>query len=106
MVITIHLLGGRCRFIELTDTRKSSCGGRRTIIFERPPNRIAIEIMSSTGTSLWRVAGMSYLQYVNKSAGILREALKEPVKSKLTPRTNVEFAGFKWADGERGKRGK
>lgn len=62
--------------------------------------------MSSTGTSLWRVAGMSYLQYVNKSAGILREALKEPIKSKLTPRTNVEFAGFKWADGERGKRGK
>lgn len=61
--------------------------------------------MSGKGTSLWRVAGMSYLQYVNKSAAVVREALKEPVKSKLVPRSDVNFAGFKWADGERGKRG-
>ncbi|TYZ67695.1 hypothetical protein PybrP1_012832 [[Pythium] brassicae (nom. inval.)] len=60
--------------------------------------------MSSKGTSLWRVAGMSYLQYVNKSAGFVREALKEPVKSKLAARSEVNFGGFQWADGERGKR--
>lgn len=61
--------------------------------------------MSGKGTSMWRVAGLSYLQYVNKSAAVLRESLKEPVKSKLVARSNVNFAGFKWADGERGKRG-
>nr|CCA14142.1 H or Na translocating Ftype putative [Albugo laibachii Nc14] len=61
--------------------------------------------MSSTkGTSLWRVAGVSYLQYTNKSACILRDLLKEPLKSKLAPRNRVEFAGFKWSDGERGTR--
>ncbi|GAB9462693.1 hypothetical protein Gpo141_00000180 [Globisporangium polare] len=60
--------------------------------------------MSGKGTSMWRVAGLSYLQYVNKSAAVLRESLKEPVKSKLVARSNVNFAGFKWADGERGKR--
>ncbi|DAZ95909.1 TPA: hypothetical protein N0F65_012620 [Lagenidium giganteum] len=60
--------------------------------------------MSGKGTSLWRVAGMSYLQYVNKSAGVLREAVKEPLKSKIAARSNVQFAGFKWAEGERGAR--
>lgn len=58
------------------------------------------------GTSLWRVAGMSYMQYTNKSACILRETLKEPLKSKLAPRNHIEYAGFKWTDGERGARGK
>ncbi|TMW68770.1 hypothetical protein Poli38472_006238 [Pythium oligandrum] len=60
--------------------------------------------MSGKGTSFFRVAGLSYLQYVNKSAAVLREALKEPVKSKAVARSKVEFATFKWADGERGKR--
>lgn len=57
------------------------------------------------GTSLWRMAGKSYLQYANQSAAVLRESLKEPVKSKVLSRSKVEFAGFKWAEGERGTRG-
>lgn len=61
--------------------------------------------MAAKGTSFFRVAGLSYLQYVNKSAIVLREALKEPLKSKVAGRNKVEFAAFKWADGERGKRG-
>ncbi|ETN07053.1 hypothetical protein PPTG_13477 [Phytophthora nicotianae INRA-310] len=60
--------------------------------------------MASKGTSLWRMAGVSYLQYVNKSAGVLRAALKEPVKSTVEARSKVEFAGFKWANGDRGER--
>ncbi|KAF4321079.1 hypothetical protein BBO99_00002130 [Phytophthora kernoviae] len=60
--------------------------------------------MASKGTSLWRAAGVSYLQYINKSAGVVRAALKEPVKSTVEARSNVEFAGFKWANGERGER--
>ena len=55
---------------------------------------------------MWRMAGVSYLQYVNQSAVVLRSALKEPVKSTVQARSNVEFAGFKWTDGERGERGK
>jgi hypothetical protein len=61
--------------------------------------------MAGKGTSLWRMAGMSYLQYINKSASVLRSTLKEPAKTKLASRSNVEIAGFKWANGERGKRG-
>ncbi|KAJ0394557.1 hypothetical protein P43SY_010609 [Pythium insidiosum] len=60
--------------------------------------------MSAKGTSFFRLAGLSYLQYVNKSANVLREALKEPVKSKVLHRNNVEFAAFKWVEGERGQR--
>jgi F-type H+-transporting ATPase subunit epsilon len=61
--------------------------------------------MASKGTSLWRMAGLSYLQYANKAASVLRETVKEPARSKLLARSNVEFAGFKWSQGERGKRG-
>uniref|UniRef100_M4B6J7 Uncharacterized protein n=1 Tax=Hyaloperonospora arabidopsidis (strain Emoy2) TaxID=559515 RepID=M4B6J7_HYAAE len=61
--------------------------------------------MATKGTSLWRMAGVSYLQYVNQSAVVLRSALKEPVKSTVQARSNVEFAGFKWTNGERGERG-
>uniref|UniRef100_A0AAV1VL78 Uncharacterized protein n=1 Tax=Peronospora matthiolae TaxID=2874970 RepID=A0AAV1VL78_9STRA len=60
--------------------------------------------MATKGTSLWRMAGVSYLQYVNQSAVVLRSALKEPVKSTVQARSNVEFAGFKWTNGERGER--
>ncbi|KAL7680491.1 putative ATP synthase, F1 complex, epsilon subunit [Plasmopara halstedii] len=60
--------------------------------------------MANKGTSLWRMAGVSYLQYVNKSASVLRASLKEPAKSTLEARSNVEFAAFKWVNGERGER--
>ncbi|KAI9908711.1 hypothetical protein PsorP6_004016 [Peronosclerospora sorghi] len=60
--------------------------------------------MTVKGTSLWRMAGVSYLQYVNQSASVLRASLKEPVKSTVQARSNVQFAGFKWTNGERGER--
>ncbi|CAI5736530.1 unnamed protein product [Peronospora destructor] len=60
--------------------------------------------MASKGTSLWRTAGVSYLQYVNQSACVLRAALKEPVKNTVQTRSNVQFASFKWTNGERGER--
>ncbi|TDH65141.1 uncharacterized protein CCR75_008414 [Bremia lactucae] len=60
--------------------------------------------MASKGTSLWRMAGVSYLEYVNKSANVLRAALKDPVKSTVEARSNVEFAAFKWNNGDRGGR--
>ncbi|CAK4082592.1 unnamed protein product [Aphanomyces euteiches] len=57
--------------------------------------------MAPTGTSLWRSAGLSYLQYVNKSAAVVRSATKEPLKSKIASRNEVDFAAWKWANGER-----
>ncbi|CAH0477133.1 unnamed protein product [Peronospora belbahrii] len=60
--------------------------------------------MTTKGTSLWRMAGVSYLQYVNQSANVVRTALKEPIKSTVQTRSHVGFAGFKWANGERGER--
>lgn len=56
----------------------------------------------TSGVSLWRAAGMSYLQYVNKSANVLRSALKEPIKSKANAMSNVQFTGFQWKNGVRG----
>jgi F-type H+-transporting ATPase subunit epsilon len=60
--------------------------------------------MAATGTSLWRAVGMSYLQYVNHSANVLRNALKEPLKTKMVSRNTVDFAAWKWTNGERGAR--
>ncbi|KAF0685000.1 Aste57867_23029 [Aphanomyces stellatus] len=60
--------------------------------------------MVAKGTSLWRSAGLSYLQYVNKSAAVVRAATKEPLKSKIAARSEVDFAAWKWTQGERGAR--
>ncbi|OQR86482.1 H - or Na -translocating F-type, V-type and A-type ATPase (F-ATPase) Superfamily [Achlya hypogyna] len=60
--------------------------------------------MSAPGSSLWRAVGMSYLQYVNFSAGVVRASLKEPVKSTVAARNAVDFATWKWTAGERGAR--
>ena len=62
--------------------------------------------MTATGTSLWRVAGLSYLQYVNKSASAVRAALKEPARTKALARDQIHLAGFKWSSGVRGDKGK
>ncbi|ETV83302.1 hypothetical protein H257_04058 [Aphanomyces astaci] len=60
--------------------------------------------MAPGGTSLWRSAGLSYLQYVNKAAVVVRAATKEPLKSKIASRSEIDFAAWKWANGERGTR--
>eukprot|EP00538_Stauroneis_constricta_P005450 CAMPEP_0119558880 /NCGR_PEP_ID=MMETSP1352-20130426/11470_1 /TAXON_ID=265584 /ORGANISM="Stauroneis constricta, Strain CCMP1120" /LENGTH=72 /DNA_ID=CAMNT_0007606371 /DNA_START=36 /DNA_END=254 /DNA_ORIENTATION=+ len=55
-----------------------------------------------TGTpaaSFWRIAGLSYLQYVNRAAVSVRSALKEPAKSKLAAQTEFSYKASSWADG-------
>lgn len=62
--------------------------------------------MSSTAaSSFWRQAGLSYLQYANKAASVLRETLKEPLRSQAAGRSAVSFGAHVWKDGNRGARG-
>ena len=57
----------------------------------------------TTGTSLWRVAGLSYLQYTNKAASVLRSALKEPLKTQAEARGAITMTGFQWSNGDKGE---
>ena len=44
-----------------------------------------------SATTFWRLAGMTYLQYVNTASVTLRGVLKESVKTKAVIRDNVSF---------------
>jgi len=50
----------------------------------------------TAATSFWRIAGMSYLQYVNRAAGSVRSALKEPMKSKLQAQGEFSYNASTW----------
>lgn len=60
----------------------------------------------SAAASYWRVAGISYLQYVNISANVVRNALKEPLKTEALKRASVQFNISQWADGKQHDSGK
>ncbi|OEU08345.1 hypothetical protein FRACYDRAFT_271807 [Fragilariopsis cylindrus CCMP1102] len=55
--------------------------------------------MTPPATNFWRIAGMSYLQYVNRAAGSVRSALKEPMKSKLSAQGEFSYKASAWVDG-------
>jgi F-type H+-transporting ATPase subunit epsilon len=57
----------------------------------------------STGASFWRIAGLSYLQYVNKASACVRAGLKEPMKTKADARGRVGYITRDWANGTRGE---
>eukprot|EP00429_Kryptoperidinium_foliaceum_P024427 CAMPEP_0176128946 /NCGR_PEP_ID=MMETSP0120_2-20121206/65178_1 /TAXON_ID=160619 /ORGANISM="Kryptoperidinium foliaceum, Strain CCMP 1326" /LENGTH=70 /DNA_ID=CAMNT_0017464089 /DNA_START=62 /DNA_END=270 /DNA_ORIENTATION=+ len=58
--------------------------------------------MTAPATSFWRVAGMTYLQYVNRAATSVRSALKEPMKSKLTSGSSFSYNAATWEGGVQG----
>eukprot|EP00535_Pseudo-nitzschia_heimii_P010542 CAMPEP_0197175508 /NCGR_PEP_ID=MMETSP1423-20130617/1712_1 /TAXON_ID=476441 /ORGANISM="Pseudo-nitzschia heimii, Strain UNC1101" /LENGTH=71 /DNA_ID=CAMNT_0042624685 /DNA_START=62 /DNA_END=277 /DNA_ORIENTATION=- len=58
--------------------------------------------MSPAPTTFWRIAGMSYLQYVNRAAGAVRAALKEPMKSQLAPQGQFSYNASAWEAGVQG----
>ena len=45
---------------------------------------------SAIATTYWRLAGLSYMQYVTRATSTLRSALKEPARTKA--KANTEFA--------------
>eukprot|EP00339_Tiarina_fusa_P012336 CAMPEP_0117010612 /NCGR_PEP_ID=MMETSP0472-20121206/9310_1 /TAXON_ID=693140 ORGANISM="Tiarina fusus, Strain LIS" /NCGR_SAMPLE_ID=MMETSP0472 /ASSEMBLY_ACC=CAM_ASM_000603 /LENGTH=73 /DNA_ID=CAMNT_0004713191 /DNA_START=86 /DNA_END=307 /DNA_ORIENTATION=+ len=55
-------------------------------------------------TTFWRLAGMSYLQYVNRAAGSVRTALKEPAKSKLAAQGEFSYKIASWQTGVQGEK--
>jgi len=54
------------------------------------------------GTSFWRVAGVSYLKYVQISAQCIRNCVKDP---KAASRGEIHFRERLWKDGVQGERG-
>eukprot|EP00815_Leptocylindrus_aporus_P007462 CAMPEP_0116057328 /NCGR_PEP_ID=MMETSP0322-20121206/4541_1 /TAXON_ID=163516 /ORGANISM="Leptocylindrus danicus var. apora, Strain B651" /LENGTH=65 /DNA_ID=CAMNT_0003541309 /DNA_START=95 /DNA_END=292 /DNA_ORIENTATION=- len=58
----------------------------------------------STPTTFWRLAGMSYLQYVNKASAVVVNALKEPAKSQALARMEYSFNKSVWEAGTQGKK--
>ena len=52
--------------------------------------------MSSTGTTFWRLAGMTFLQYSQTSAAVVRLCLKEPLRTKALAREKIFFKKLVW----------
>ena len=52
--------------------------------------------------SYWRVKGLSYLQYLSIGSNVVRNALKEPLKTEALKRSKVHYAMSAWADGTQG----
>lgn len=48
----------------------------------------------------WRAAGMTYLTYSNKCADLVRQALKEPIRSKVLSRAGFTMVRGDWKGGK------
>eukprot|EP00465_Bigelowiella_longifila_P000143 CAMPEP_0185251164 /NCGR_PEP_ID=MMETSP1359-20130426/608_1 /TAXON_ID=552665 /ORGANISM="Bigelowiella longifila, Strain CCMP242" /LENGTH=66 /DNA_ID=CAMNT_0027832943 /DNA_START=294 /DNA_END=494 /DNA_ORIENTATION=- len=51
-------------------------------------------------STYWAQAGFSYLKYLNRATSVMRQAVKEPVKSKLLERERIILKKFKVQNGE------
>eukprot|EP00568_Trieres_chinensis_P012684 CAMPEP_0183304672 /NCGR_PEP_ID=MMETSP0160_2-20130417/9684_1 /TAXON_ID=2839 ORGANISM="Odontella Sinensis, Strain Grunow 1884" /NCGR_SAMPLE_ID=MMETSP0160_2 /ASSEMBLY_ACC=CAM_ASM_000250 /LENGTH=70 /DNA_ID=CAMNT_0025467767 /DNA_START=93 /DNA_END=305 /DNA_ORIENTATION=- len=58
----------------------------------------------TTPTTFWRLAGMSYTQYVTRAASAMRAGLKEPAKSKAMQQEKFAYNQSVWEAGEQGKK--
>lgn len=70
-------------------------------------NSRSVHTMSSTAaaSAYWRVAGLSYLQYSNLCATMVRDALKEPMKESAKAREIVFFKNITYKDGKPSSQG-
>ncbi|KAG7013942.1 ATP synthase subunit epsilon, mitochondrial, partial [Cucurbita argyrosperma subsp. argyrosperma] len=55
---------------------------------------------SNAAVPFWRAAGMTYITYSNICANLVRNCLKEPLKTEVLSREKVHFSISKWADGK------
>eukprot|EP00544_Gedaniella_sp_CCMP2646_P006694 CAMPEP_0202493942 /NCGR_PEP_ID=MMETSP1361-20130828/10075_1 /ASSEMBLY_ACC=CAM_ASM_000849 /TAXON_ID=210615 /ORGANISM="Staurosira complex sp., Strain CCMP2646" /LENGTH=73 /DNA_ID=CAMNT_0049124305 /DNA_START=68 /DNA_END=289 /DNA_ORIENTATION=+ len=60
--------------------------------------------MSPPQTSFWRLAGMSYLQYVNRATTCARLAMKEPARMKAMQQEVFSFTSTPWSNGTPGEK--
>eukprot|EP00580_Thalassiosira_gravida_P003757 CAMPEP_0201621782 /NCGR_PEP_ID=MMETSP0492-20130828/47064_1 /ASSEMBLY_ACC=CAM_ASM_000837 /TAXON_ID=420259 /ORGANISM="Thalassiosira gravida, Strain GMp14c1" /LENGTH=71 /DNA_ID=CAMNT_0048091343 /DNA_START=564 /DNA_END=779 /DNA_ORIENTATION=+ len=56
----------------------------------------------TTPTTFWRLAGVSYVQYVTKASSAVRAALKEPAKSKAMTQEAFSYNRASWTGGVQG----
>eukprot|EP00979_Chaetoceros_neogracilis_P008279 scaffold1837_cov242-Chaetoceros_neogracile.AAC.6 len=56
----------------------------------------------STPTTFWRIAGMSYTQYVTRAATAVRNGLKEPAKTKALQHETFSYNAASWEAGKIG----
>jgi len=54
--------------------------------------------------SAWRLAGLTYLEYLNFTTTLLRRAVNDSVKKKYILREEVHFKKTFWKDGQAGKK--
>ncbi|GFH44793.1 hypothetical protein CTEN210_01267 [Chaetoceros tenuissimus] len=54
----------------------------------------------ATPTTFWRLAGMSYTQYVTRAATALRNGLKEPAKSQALKNETFSYNAAAWEAGQ------
>ena len=52
--------------------------------------------MSSSATTFWKLAGMTFLQYSQTSAAVVRLCLKEPLRTKALAREKIFFKKLLW----------
>ncbi|CAD7927361.1 unnamed protein product [Amoebophrya sp. A120] len=48
---------------------------------------------------MWRAAKTSYLQYGNEMAALLRQCVKEPLRTKILEKNRIHLVEKKWANG-------
>eukprot|EP00571_Detonula_confervacea_P007210 CAMPEP_0172329334 /NCGR_PEP_ID=MMETSP1058-20130122/60827_1 /TAXON_ID=83371 /ORGANISM="Detonula confervacea, Strain CCMP 353" /LENGTH=70 /DNA_ID=CAMNT_0013046505 /DNA_START=65 /DNA_END=277 /DNA_ORIENTATION=+ len=58
----------------------------------------------TTPTTFWRLAGVSYVQYVSKASSTVRAALKEPAKSKALTQEAFAYNRAQWTTGVQGEK--
>ena len=54
---------------------------------------------AAQASAYWRAAGMSYLKYANMCAGLVRGAVKEPLREGMKAREAVYYRSSKWKGG-------
>ena len=52
----------------------------------------------STPTTFWRIAGMTYMNYVSRATLSLRSALKEPAKTKAFANNSISYNRSTFSD--------
>jgi len=58
----------------------------------------------TTPTTFWRLAGVSYVQYVTKASSTVRAALREPAKTKALSQETFAYNRSVWSAGVQGEK--
>eukprot|EP00587_Corethron_hystrix_P014129 CAMPEP_0113300184 /NCGR_PEP_ID=MMETSP0010_2-20120614/1921_1 /TAXON_ID=216773 ORGANISM="Corethron hystrix, Strain 308" /NCGR_SAMPLE_ID=MMETSP0010_2 /ASSEMBLY_ACC=CAM_ASM_000155 /LENGTH=67 /DNA_ID=CAMNT_0000153569 /DNA_START=116 /DNA_END=319 /DNA_ORIENTATION=+ /assembly_acc=CAM_ASM_000155 len=54
----------------------------------------------TAATTYWRLAGLSYVQFLNRATSTLRASLKEPARSKAAANDSYSYSRNVWEAGK------